>query len=244
MRHLICKLLDISERSYYTFKKQKRPIILLLEKYFKKEDLQEFLETKKIEKFEKADFIQKEVFELNSIKYFQSFASSSLSSTEYKFIIFYFNFLSELNKSNQNKETINSFVFNKFFYVVDFNHLLNTFLVSKCIDNLTTKKETINNIYIINKYFYIFKEWDSYMLLFLKECLNNQFKNLYNPNDCIENKKEAFYHICGFIVFTDKKYEKLTDVKKIDYINNKYKEYKKLPLSSDSINIILDNLSI
>ena len=42
-RKLICELLDISEKSYYRWKKE-RKIFTLLEKYFSDEELEEFLQ--------------------------------------------------------------------------------------------------------------------------------------------------------------------------------------------------------
>jgi len=51
MKDKICKLLGISTASYYRWKEE-RPIINLLEKYFKDDDLKEFLETGKISKLE------------------------------------------------------------------------------------------------------------------------------------------------------------------------------------------------
>lgn len=45
-------LFSASEGAYYKWKREKRPIIALLEKYHNKEELQEFLETGKIEKQE------------------------------------------------------------------------------------------------------------------------------------------------------------------------------------------------
>ena len=51
-KQLACEILDISTRSYSNFSKQKRLIIHLLEKYFKKEDLEEFIETGKILRLE------------------------------------------------------------------------------------------------------------------------------------------------------------------------------------------------
>ncbi|MDD3497848.1 MAG: hypothetical protein PHH92_10740 [Aliarcobacter skirrowii] len=51
MKEAIKKLLDISDVSYYRWKKE-RPIFDLLETYFTKDELNEFLETGKIEKFE------------------------------------------------------------------------------------------------------------------------------------------------------------------------------------------------
>lgn len=52
MKQSISKLLDISERSYYTWKKENRPIIEFLEKYFTESDLEEFLQTNSISRLE------------------------------------------------------------------------------------------------------------------------------------------------------------------------------------------------
>lgn len=52
MIETIVKILGVSKNSYWNYKNQQRPIIFLLEKYFTKEDLEEFLETGKISKFE------------------------------------------------------------------------------------------------------------------------------------------------------------------------------------------------
>ncbi len=52
MKKAILKLLDVSDKTFYNWRKEKRPIIKLFEKYFTKEDLEEFLETEKISKFE------------------------------------------------------------------------------------------------------------------------------------------------------------------------------------------------
>jgi len=47
-KQVASKVLGCSLASYYAWDKQKRPIIALLEKYFTKEDLEEFLETGEI----------------------------------------------------------------------------------------------------------------------------------------------------------------------------------------------------
>lgn len=53
MREVITKLLSFgSQNTYYQWKKQNRPIIKFLEKYFSKEELEEFLNTGKINKLE------------------------------------------------------------------------------------------------------------------------------------------------------------------------------------------------
>jgi len=52
MINTVCEVLKISRSAYFKYKKEERPIIALLEKYFSQEDLNEFLNTKKISKLE------------------------------------------------------------------------------------------------------------------------------------------------------------------------------------------------
>ena len=61
MRETIVKILGVSKNSYWNYKNQNRPIIALLEKYFTKEDLQEFLETGNISKCDIQIPIHKEI---------------------------------------------------------------------------------------------------------------------------------------------------------------------------------------
>lgn len=55
MKEEICELLAIADSTIYKFRKEKRPIITFLEKYFTKEDLREFLEYGTVEKLEFAN---------------------------------------------------------------------------------------------------------------------------------------------------------------------------------------------
>jgi hypothetical protein len=66
MIETIVKILGVSKNSYWNYKNQNRPIILLLEKYFSKEDLQEFLDTSKISKFEQVSTSHREIELLQS----------------------------------------------------------------------------------------------------------------------------------------------------------------------------------
>ena len=52
MKEIVCQILGISQGSYYRWK-QERLVINLLEKYCTKEDLEEYLDTGRIEKFER-----------------------------------------------------------------------------------------------------------------------------------------------------------------------------------------------
>lgn len=54
-KQVMAGLFSTAEGTYYKWKKEKRPIITLLEKYFTKEDLEEFLEYGTIEKLEFAN---------------------------------------------------------------------------------------------------------------------------------------------------------------------------------------------
>lgn len=48
----VCEILKISRSAYFKYKKEGRPIISLLEQYCTQEDLEEYLQSKKISKFE------------------------------------------------------------------------------------------------------------------------------------------------------------------------------------------------
>lgn len=52
MQEEYCKLLNVSRNTYYVHKRENRPIVSLIEKYFTEDDLQEFLETEKISRLE------------------------------------------------------------------------------------------------------------------------------------------------------------------------------------------------
>ncbi|WP_323585426.1 hypothetical protein [Aliarcobacter butzleri] len=78
-----CRILDISTRSYSNFNKQNKPIIKLLEKYFIKEELQEFLETGEIEKQEIVkDLSLSDLNSLNKLK--EQFVLDEIKRTEEK----------------------------------------------------------------------------------------------------------------------------------------------------------------
>ena len=64
MRKTITKLLGWkSENTYYDWKKQNRPILNLLEKYFNENDLEEFLKYKKIDRLDKLKLSEEKVKE-------------------------------------------------------------------------------------------------------------------------------------------------------------------------------------
>ena len=61
MRKQIIQLLGNTEKSYYRWKEEGRPIISFLEKYFTQEDLQEFLNTGSIQSLETQNQSQEKI---------------------------------------------------------------------------------------------------------------------------------------------------------------------------------------
>mgnify|MGYP001770902608 CR=1 FL=1 len=55
-KDLMSKLFDYNATTYYAWRKQSRPIIRLIEKYFSDEEIQEFLDTGSVKKLEENDF--------------------------------------------------------------------------------------------------------------------------------------------------------------------------------------------
>ena len=100
-RKLVSNLLGISEKSYYRWK-ENRAIFKLLEMYFSDKNIEEFLNTGKIQKFENITFVMdKYLFQLQTT-YLNSFIESQSLLNEAhvhdEFRDFYFNFLTNFGK--------------------------------------------------------------------------------------------------------------------------------------------------
>lgn len=101
---VMSELLEISENSYFRWKKKDHSILIkLLEKYFTKEDLIEFLNTNKINRLEKLNFLNI-TKEKNRKKYLNSFLVGAryerLGYSHDVFIDFYFSFLLVLREQS------------------------------------------------------------------------------------------------------------------------------------------------
>lgn len=233
---VISNLIGISEPNFFKWKKKYPNLILLLESYFKVNDFIEFQKTQKIERLDRNNQIIGEFFENSLVNFFKHF-QTPLVQLNADVIIFYFNFLSELKKANKNessiekRETKTSFIFSPSFYLVDINLLINMFTIYY----FKNKMDVIPKAYKIFKKLDFLKKWDYYTLFFIKECIENNFFNLYNHkyyNASAEEKKEAFYHIIGFHIFSDDKYTNIEDENKLNKINEIFEDYKKLPFQT------------
>lgn len=65
-------IFSTAEGTFYKWKKEERPIVALLERYFSKEDLEEFLNTGKVSRYEKSKLMS-DLFEEIDYRYAQRF---------------------------------------------------------------------------------------------------------------------------------------------------------------------------
>ena len=91
-KKVACEILGITQRSYSNYSEQNRPIIKLLEKYFSKEDLEEFLGNKRINRLETLQYFEKRVNE--DYEYFMDDLEQTLS---FEGIYLYYKFFEKFN---------------------------------------------------------------------------------------------------------------------------------------------------
>lgn len=239
MVNTISKILGIARRTYFHWQKDedKCYAINLFNKYFTKEELEEFIAIGKIEKFDKLNFLYNEVIEKNKKVYIETFTNNfqyrKLSQAHDIFIDFYFSFLIELSEKN---DLINS----------NFNNLLslylNNYLMEKFVN--TINDEELMKL-AINHQFKEFKkefiEWENVKILAyakeeiektLKMFNNEDFSNIQKHLENIKNwdtymliyldeiiksnldvfidsgNEELLYHAIGFNVYLHLKKEK------------------------------------
>lgn len=94
MEKQVLELFQYSRNTYYVWKRQRRPIILLLEKYFSEQELQEFLDTGKISKLEKSKVCDELLTHYRSI-YFDYIHNKmrSISNLHDHLLQYYFQYL-------------------------------------------------------------------------------------------------------------------------------------------------------
>jgi hypothetical protein len=196
----VLKLMCYSRNTYYVWKREKRPIIELIDKYFEDFEITEFLETGKIEKFEKLNFLYEQVIVKNSKIYLDSFSSNfnylKLSTSHSIFVDFYFYFLFKL-KENENlfKEQ-----FNNLLNALLHDYLMNKYIrtisdeenIKKLIEQFKKEFKEINISININSNFVEQSDFD------VRNEILNQFKR-QNDSDLRDIQK----HLHCFKLWTD-----------------------------------------
>ena len=96
----IVEIFGFSRNTYYVWKREGRPIIELMEKYFSTQDLEEFIQTRKISRFD--------IKEINSFvlsQYFNFIDYFIANIDEIESVYFFFDFLQDIKQSNNELST-------------------------------------------------------------------------------------------------------------------------------------------
>lgn len=213
---LFSKLFEFSIPSYYNWKKENRPVIKLLEKYFSNDELEEFLEKEKIQKF---DLFNKYIKEKNMKvdKYLDYFDNNYKSFLDY------------------NDEIINIYMES----FVEYNSKESFFI------QFHTNVLKINDEYIQKKLSFLLKDMiENEIIKILEEIVDmlvsSDFKILVEKSWYESNKRRDEATI-QYIIFNIYKYKKdLSKKEKQKLILNLYTaydiEYKNSKFYSDNPN--------
>ncbi|WP_418186109.1 hypothetical protein ACNSOS_04540 [Aliarcobacter vitoriensis] len=238
MNSTLSKILGNSLKTVSNWKKEKRLIINLLEKYFSKEDLEEFIEKNKVSKY---DFVNEYSFLscinfLEKLKLLTTEYKSNPSAYQYDYFFYFTNFILDYIKNGyqNNKNTWKGTNELRFFqnYFLDFCinnqpniNSLNPFKAIDFIYNPETIKpqyidlefNTINTLRELSNFINNFKQEDLY---FLNLCIQDNFitlLNFYKSDDAnISNLKSDILY---FLNNLKTSLEKVLNIK-IDSIND------------------------
>ncbi|MFY9071781.1 hypothetical protein [Aliarcobacter butzleri] len=237
---LILELMCFSRNTFYVWKREERPIISLIEKYFSNEDLKEFLETGEIKKFENISYITNNYIQKNLKIYIDSFEKSqSLLSEPHvndNFIDFYFYFLTNFENlnlsSNANFLGIHS-VLAQFLYLYQINELeinkndeIEELEIKLAIPNINEdeiKKHTKEKLFLENKgkfrgiikFYSTFNTWSDDMYYFLQLVIKEEFGYFISSGN-----DELLYQAIGYLVYS--KYQNMDKSDKLDLIYSSY----------------------
>ena len=234
----MAKLLEISENSYFRWKKKDHvKLINLIEKYFTLEQLQEFIDTNRILSFENKDYIQTYFRNNNKMKYLEYFKDFNLSLKKSKLdlelIEFYFNFLIDFKNNKDFNKKLNKFVLNKQMNDVIqdiINNLpVKTLNVKNTSEDLKQKTvdNSINTFDYIHNNLHFINDWDQDMNLFIYFLIQNDFELFLNSDN-----GELLYHAIYFLYF---KYDNACihdNINEIETIYNLIFQNKELRKSS------------
>ena len=198
MKEEIKKILSISDKTYYNWKKEKRPIIGFLEKYFTKEELEDYLKYNKIIKLDNIDLLNQEGLSLYS-KFVMSLGSNALN--------LFFELLKEITSIEKS-----------------LNDEKNGEIIIK--NNRSIEDEYI--LFILNKDDEKYKNEDKVMLISALNKINNITLFFYIAKYLCKTKFKEFYgdvSKLSFKDFTNDDFNFPYRVKKAYYFNNHIKTY-------------------
>lgn len=192
---VVSNILGCSVSGYYKWKKQGRYIIDLLDKYFSKSDLEEYLETGKVSKFELLNDFN-DILYGSKLDYLEFISNNLVHSIQYDtFTDFYYKllvYISDLQKS----------------YSVD---IAKVWSISDAIPGFFVNNGFLHEENILNSFSFINKvhtlnEFDQNLNNFIRLGLSRNFKPLIDDQDHIrisrDYKKNAIVHALLFTIYS------------------------------------------
>lgn len=244
MKQEIKQILSIADKTYYNWKKEKRPIINLLEKYFSKRDLEEYLEIGEVFKLELLEYYEYELFQdvesfFNDfqdlrIEFLFSFLYLSkqklLDKYENSNASFYDYYLYDILEEFKNEYAINA---NNILGIDDFNEQFKELHITLMKIKYPVYKYLIYNLKFdfsiyISKFSHISTKNIQDVVLMMPFLINNDFKNINKYKDLLCFTEDNLSHNISVISEIIKANNDFTKIEKIvDSCNNSY-EYSPL----------------
>lgn len=251
MNSTLSKILGNSLKTVSNWKKEKRLIIDLLEKYFTKEDLEEFIDKNKVSRYE---FVNEYSFLcciqfLEKLKLLRIKSSPSRYAYEYNYFHYFTNFILDYIKNgynNENKQwngTTNLHLFQNYFldFSIDnqpeFNNSIKAidFIYNQETIDLNNpinlESNTINTLRELSNFINNFKQEDLY---FLNLCIQDNFTTLLNFYKSDDVKISYLQNdVSNFLNDLKNTLEKKLNISidSIDNIENYIIQYKELVIS-------------
>jgi hypothetical protein len=201
---ILLKFFDISRPTFFKHKREYRPVTMCVLQYFSINEIEEFLTTQKIKKYDDLLQIQKIVIQKNCTKYINTFIQKTISNTikfaNPFFLDFYFTFLLHFNTFDQSQK---------------FTTILNNFLIDYA------QNKDILLLKSISPYMYLFNEFDELMIIFLSKNVDTNLTILIEEPDALSNqirKEEIYFHIIALYIYRN--HSQLKSGLKIELIQN------------------------
>ena len=239
-KQTMAKIFDTAEGTYYKWKKENRPIINLLDKYFSVNELNEFLNEKKISRFElhKRQKLNRKYVSYKYINLFLIEISLFTSIDDQDFLDFYINVLVYSKNNIQSISVHKPFTIQKASLLYMPKYQFEEDFLTKYENEYEEfeKEEYLSNLFR-RQYFTqgieILDEFDCYTNQFLEECILLNFNPLIeiikDDIDFMDDNKKAMAYMHALLFITYDKHPNNTREEKkvllVDLIEKLYRKY-------------------
>lgn len=192
---IMTDLFQFSRQSWNNWKKEERPIIALLEKYFTKEDLEEFLETGRISKFEIIEEF-KWLLQGSKLDYLEFINKHLKHSNKFDFFTdFYYRFLVYIHTLQNNPKHSDV----EFQNIFQLNDALPSFLINHSFTHLN-ELEAYQLQYKVRQINNMDQNTTNFILL----SISNDFQSLTQQTNIQfsdEYRKQSIIHLLMFCIY-------------------------------------------